>query len=139
MSLAELKRFELEIMPLYWHQNFKEEALREMYDNPLINMDIASYMMGTLSKEYDLRPHLAEIKVPALILQGRYDWVTPMLGAEEMARGIPNARLHIFEHSGHVVFMEEPEELLPVRSFSGWFERFSSQPIIEGSGNAQEN
>jgi pimeloyl-ACP methyl ester carboxylesterase len=37
-----------------------------------------------------------------------------MLGAEEMARGIPNARLHIFEHSGHMVFMEEPEELVTV-------------------------
>jgi len=111
---AELKRFELEIMPLYWHQNFKEEALRDMYDNPLINMDIATYMMGTLSKEYDLRPHLEEIKVPALVLQGRYDWVTPMEGAEEMARNIPKARLHVFERSGHMVFMEEPEELVTV-------------------------
>ena len=114
MSLAELKRFELEIMPLYWHQNFKEEALREMYDNPLINMDIASYMMGTLSKEYDMRPSLSEIKVPALVLQGRYDWVTPMTGAEEMAQAIPNGQLHVFEHSGHMVFMEEPEELVAV-------------------------
>ena len=77
-------------------------------------MDIATYMMGTLSKEYDLRPQLAEIKVPALILQGRYDWVTPMTGALEMARGIPNTRLHIFEHSGHMVFMEEPAELVSV-------------------------
>jgi proline iminopeptidase len=111
---AELKRFELEIMPLYWHQNFKEEALREMYDNPLINMDIATYMMGTLSKEYDLRPQLAEIKVPTLVLQGRYDWVTPMEGAEEMARNIPNASLHVFERSSHMVFMEEPEELVTV-------------------------
>src|SRR5436305_13737601 len=100
MSLAELKRFELEIMPLYWHQNFKEEALREMYDNPLINMAIASYMMGTLSKEYDLRPHLAEIKVPALVLQGRYASLTPMLAAEQSARGTPTPRLRIFETSG---------------------------------------
>src|SRR5436305_9488503 len=36
---AELKRFELAIMPLYWHQNFKEEDQREMYDNDLVNMD----------------------------------------------------------------------------------------------------
>ena len=113
-SEAELKRFEQEVMPYYWHQNFKEEALRDMYDNPFINMDIATYMMGTLSKEYDLRSRLAEITVPALVLQGRYDWVTPMQGAEEMARSIPNARLHIFEHSSHMVFMEEPEELVTV-------------------------
>jgi proline iminopeptidase len=77
-------------------------------------MDIATYMMGTLSQEYDLRPYLPEIHTPALVLQGRYDWVTPMAGALEMAEKLPTARLHIFEHSGHMVFMEEPEELVAV-------------------------
>src|SRR5215470_17983274 len=91
---AELKRFEQEIMPLYWHQSFKQEYIADLYSNPLVNMDIATYMMGTLSKEYDMRPYLSEIKVPALVLQGRYDWVTPMAGAQEMARRIPNAQIH---------------------------------------------
>ncbi len=111
---AELKRFEQEIMPLYWHQGYKQEYIDAMYNNPLVNMDIAMYMMGTLSKEYDLRPHLQQIQVPALVLQGRYDWVTPMAGAQEMAQQIPNAQLHVFEHSGHMVFMEEQEELISV-------------------------
>ncbi len=111
---AELKRFEQEIMPLYWHQGFKQEYLTDLFDDSLVNMDIATYMMGTLSKEYDLRPHLKDITVPALVLQGRYDWVTPMAGAEEMARGIPNAQLHVFEHSGHMVFIEEQDELVSV-------------------------
>jgi proline iminopeptidase len=71
-------------------------------------------MMGSLSKEYDLRPHLAEMQTPALILQGRYDWVTPLAGALEMAEKLPHAQLHIFENSGHMVFMEEPEELVNV-------------------------
>lgn len=110
----ELKRFEDEIMPLYWHQGFKPEYISELYTNPPMNMDIAMYMMGTLSKEYDMRAQLAEIHVPTLILQGRYDWVTPMTGAEEMARTIPLAKLHVFEHSGHMAFMEEPEELVAV-------------------------
>ena len=110
----ELKRFEQEIIPLYWHQGFKPEYIADLFNNPLINMDIATYMMGTLSKEYDMRPFLSEIKAPALVLQGRYDWVTPMTGAEEMAQAIPNAQLHVFEHSGHMVFMEEPEELVAV-------------------------
>ena len=37
-----------------------------------------------------------------------------MSGAQEMAQGIPNVRLHIFEHSSHMVFMEEPGELVSV-------------------------
>jgi proline iminopeptidase len=109
----ELKRFELEIMPYYWHQGFKEEYIGELFNNPLINRDIASSMIGTLS-QYDLRESLAQIRVSALVLQGRYDWVTPMEGAQEMARRIPNAQLHIFEHSSHMVFMEQPEELVTV-------------------------
>jgi len=111
---AEIKRFEKEIMPFYWHQGFKPEYIDELYNNPLVNMDIATYMMGSLSKEYDLRPHLAEMQTPALILQGRYDWVTPLAGALEMAEKLPHAQLHIFENSGHMVFMEEPEELVTV-------------------------
>src|SRR5258708_15430472 len=111
---AELKRFEQEIMPYYWHQGFKPEYIGELFDNPMVNMDIATYMMGTLSKEYDMRPRLTEITIPTLILQGRYDWVTPMAGAEEMARNIPHAQLPVFEHSSHMVFMEEPEELVAV-------------------------
>lgn len=110
----DLKRFEQEIMPLYWHQEPNPAFISEMFSSPLMNVDIATYMMGTLSQEYDLRPHLAKIRVPALVLQGRYDWVTPMAGAIEMAQGIPNGQLHVFEHSGHMVFMEEPEELVAV-------------------------
>ncbi len=121
---AELKRFEQEIMPLYWHQGFKQEYLEELYNSTPMNMDIATYMMGTLSKEYDLRPSLKAIKVPALVLQGRYDWVTPMAGAEEMARTIPNAQLHIFEHSGHMVFIEEQDELVFV--LKSWISSLNS-------------
>jgi proline iminopeptidase len=111
---AELKRFEQEVMPLYWHQGFKPEYVADLFSNSMVNMDIATYMMGTLSKEYDLRPYLPTIAVPTLVLQGRYDWVTPMAGAVEMAEKIPKAQLHVFEHSGHMVFMEEPEELVAV-------------------------
>ncbi len=117
-SEAELKRFEQEIMPYYWHQNFKPEYIKALFNEANLNMDIATYMMGTLSQEYDLRSLLPGIKVPALVLQGRYDWVTPMSGAVEMAEKIPDAQLHIFEESGHMVFMEEPEEL--VRVIKDW-------------------
>ena len=113
-SDEELQRFEREIMPLYWHQGYKPEYLDSLYNAVPMNMDIATYMMGTLSKEYDMRPHLSAIKTPALVLQGRYDWVTPMEGAVEMAREMPNAQLHVFENSGHMVFIEEPDELVMV-------------------------
>jgi proline iminopeptidase len=110
----ELKRFEREIMPFYWHQGYKPEYLDSLYNIVPMNADIASYMMGTLSKEYDMRPYLTDITTPALILHGRYDWVTPMAGANEMAQKLPHAQLHVFEQSGHMVFIEEQEELVVV-------------------------
>lgn len=58
----------------------------------------------------DLRPRLAEIKVPALVIVGRHDFITNVSMAEEMVRHIPDARLEIFEESGHFAHVEEPEK-----------------------------
>jgi proline iminopeptidase len=57
----------------------------------------------------DLRPHLHRITVPTLVIVGRHDFITNVAMAEEIVRHIPNARLEIFEESGHFAFVEEPE------------------------------
>ncbi len=58
----------------------------------------------------DLRPRLKEIRVPTLVIVGRHDFITNVAMAEEMVRNIPNARLEIFEDSGHFCIVEEPEK-----------------------------
>ena len=58
----------------------------------------------------DLRPQLSQIKVPALIIVGRHDFITNVAMAEEMVKHIPQARLEIFEDSGHFALIEEPEK-----------------------------
>jgi proline iminopeptidase len=62
----------------------------------------------------DLRPHLAKITVPTLVIVGRHDFITNLSMAEEMVKHIPNARLEIFEDSGHFAFVEEPEKFYRV-------------------------
>jgi proline iminopeptidase len=62
----------------------------------------------------DLRPHLKKITVPTLVIVGRHDFITNVAMAEEMAKHIPNARLEIFEDSGHYAFVEEPEKFYRV-------------------------
>jgi len=62
----------------------------------------------------DLRPQLKKIKVPTLVIVGRHDFITNVAMAEEMVKHIPNARLEIFEDSGHFAFVEEPEEFYRV-------------------------
>jgi proline iminopeptidase len=47
-----------------------------------------------------------------LVLAGRYDRVCSVRAAEDMAVGIPDARLVVFERSGHMTFVEENEAYL---------------------------
>lgn len=58
----------------------------------------------------DLRPYLQKITVPTLVVVGRHDFITNVAMAEEMVKHIPNARLEIFEDSGHFALVEEPEK-----------------------------
>jgi proline iminopeptidase len=56
----------------------------------------------------DLRPQVRHIKVPTLVIVGRHDFITNVAMAEELVKHIPNARLEIFEDSGHFAVIEEP-------------------------------
>jgi len=67
---------------------------------------------------YDLKPQLPAITAPALVTVGRRDWVTPVSAAETIASLLPNARLVVFEKSGHSPQTEERELFLStVRGF----------------------
>jgi proline iminopeptidase len=62
----------------------------------------------------DLRPHLKKITVPTLVIVGRHDFITNVAMAEEIVKHIANARLEIFENSGHYGLVEEPEKFYRV-------------------------
>lgn len=64
--------------------------------------------------QMDLRPELAKVNVPALVIVGRHDFITNVAMAKEMVRHLPDARLEIFEDSGHFVHIEEPEKFYRV-------------------------
>lgn len=50
---------------------------------------------------------LGEVRAPTLILTGKHDPEAPIQCADELLRGIPDASLVVFEHSGHFPFIEE--------------------------------
>jgi proline iminopeptidase len=61
---------------------------------------------------------LGEIAVPTLITVGRVDWISPVAASEQLAAGLPNAQLAIFEKSGHSPQIEERDAwLATVREF----------------------
>jgi proline iminopeptidase len=62
----------------------------------------------------DLRPYLKNISVPTLVVVGRHDFITNVAMAEEMVKYLPDARLEIFEDSGHFALVEEPDKFYRV-------------------------
>jgi pimeloyl-ACP methyl ester carboxylesterase len=56
----------------------------------------------------DLRPHLAAIRCPTLVLVGDGDELTPPMLAKEIAGSITGARLVVVPASGHLSTLEQP-------------------------------
>jgi proline iminopeptidase len=67
---------------------------------------------GTI-RDINLVPELPRIRVPTLVLGGRYDEVTPAV-AEQIHAGIPGSRRVTFERSSHTPFWEEREAFMSV-------------------------
>ena len=69
-------------------------------------------------RTFDLRPSLAHIEAPTLILAGQHDWICPPEFSEEIQRLIPGSDLKIFAGSSHSIRADEPEALnAAIRSF----------------------
>ncbi len=69
-------------------------------------------VIGTL-REWDRTADLGRIDVPTLVTCGRYDEITPAC-SETITKGIPNARMEVFEQSAHYAHLEEPERYAAV-------------------------
>jgi L-proline amide hydrolase len=77
----------------------------ELYELMLGPVD--SKVTGLL-KDFDVTDRLNEIQVPALVLSGVADEVTPVQ-SKLLADGLPDARWVLFQHSTHTAILEEPE------------------------------
>ncbi|HEV7693840.1 MAG TPA: alpha/beta fold hydrolase [Hyphomonadaceae bacterium] len=57
----------------------------------------------------DSRPLLSEIRIPTLVIAGKDDRLITPDNSEEIAKGIPGAKLELVEHCGHMGMIERPE------------------------------
>jgi 3-oxoadipate enol-lactonase len=73
--------------------------------------DVFRAACGALA-ELDLRPELAKVKVPVLVLVGEHDEATPPPMSHELAKSLPNARLEIIAGCAHVPMLQAPEIFL---------------------------
>lgn len=77
--------------------------------NEMLNQDLA---------RYDLNPELAKLRMPTMVIIGRFDMnVAPSVGWK-IHKAIPGSEFAVFEESGHLPFFEEPEAFVSrVESF----------------------
>ncbi len=61
--------------------------------------------------EMDLRHALPQVGVPALVIVGQHDRITPPAAAVELVGGLPDARLVVIEDAGHMAMLERPAEV----------------------------
>jgi pimeloyl-ACP methyl ester carboxylesterase len=59
--------------------------------------------------EMDLRHAVPRVRVPALVLVGELDRVTPPAGAVALAGALPNGRFVLIPNAGHIPMLEAPD------------------------------
>ncbi|MDA3943854.1 MAG: alpha/beta hydrolase [Bacteroidetes bacterium] len=75
-----------------------------------INLSASAYATAQCLialRDTDLRPDLANIAIPTLIMHGKKDKICSFDLAEQMKAGIKDSQLVAFEKSGHSMFLEE--------------------------------
>lgn len=63
-------------------------------------------------RDYANLDALAGLRMPTLVINGRYDRVTPLAHARAMARQLPAGELVVLPRSGHLAFVEERDRFV---------------------------
>ncbi len=92
--------------------------------------------------EMDVRHTLERITVPALVLVGEHDRVTPPAAAVELAGELPQGRLVVVERAGHMAMLERPREVnaelrtFAKQAFAGGKKKRRKRKAAAGGGEA---
>jgi pimeloyl-ACP methyl ester carboxylesterase len=87
---------------------------------PIADIDRLNWFFARDRQTYDVRPKLAHITAPTLVLTGRHEKIAPPFASEEIVKGIPHAQQVMFEQSGYrLVRKENAKFLQTVRDLIG--------------------
>lgn len=79
----------------------------EKIQDPFTALSIVS--LAKSAQRNNVSALLHQINVPTLLIWGLQDEITPVSAAYGFQKLIPNSRLHIINHCGHVPMLEQPE------------------------------
>ncbi len=125
-EVATAREFE-ELMRDQWPFHFavpgdsRIEEYRLRTRGMIYSPDVLRHFAGGTAGAIEVENRLDLVEAPTLVLAGRHDRTCPPEAAEEIAVAIVDAQLLIFEASGHMTFVEEPEVYIEaVSRFLGW-------------------
>ncbi len=101
------------------------ELVDEVFE--IVNNRLKAIKIISLAKSairHNLGEELKDIKVPACLIWGRNDTITPPMVAEEFHNLLPNSELHWIDHCGHAPMMEVPVEFNQI--LSGFLTRLAT-------------
>jgi pimeloyl-ACP methyl ester carboxylesterase len=89
----------------------RDERFANMMDHDLTSTTLESFLLSIASlRRTDLRPMLAQIKVPAMGMYGDRDVIVDPRQWEPMKKGIDHAQIERFPTAGHFIMLEEPQD-----------------------------
>ena len=98
-------------LPLYCaHYGAAEAGYLDTLKAETLNADALKLFNKEIFERFDLRGELGAITAPTLVITGEEDFICGPVCAEEIASGIKGAKKVIVGDSGHMIFIEQPEE-----------------------------
>jgi proline iminopeptidase len=116
----EMKLLMRAVAPHYVHR-VDPAGLADTFDAVIYNAAAAARGFEVLAG-WSSVDRLREVRCPTLISVGRFDVITSWPQAERMASRISGARVVIFEDSGHMPWIDEPDMFFD--TIAAWLDRF---------------
>jgi proline iminopeptidase len=109
-SGAELMELCLRMMPLYFARyGDAERSYVESLAGEELSVDALRLWEKEIFERFDVRPELASLTMPTLVITGEEDFITGPPCAAELSEGIAAADTVVLPGAGHMVFVEAPE------------------------------
>ena len=108
---AQLKEY-FQVMMSMYSITYKAETSGKSWNGAILSPDAINVAFGGFLRSYNVLDQLHKITAPTLVIGGKHDWICPPELSEQIAAAIPNTDLRIFENSGHLIRVDEPEALL---------------------------
>jgi proline iminopeptidase len=104
-----LEAFIAQVLPLFLHSPEKSLPLaQEQLSGPISSYAFTSQYAADAAFPIDQTKSLGAIRAKVLIMVGRHDYICPVALSERLHERIPQSQLVIFEESGHLPWLEEP-------------------------------